>query len=68
MERVKVAKQIVSDMAHHINNPLQGAILALSCLRAKNDLSPEVNELVLIAETQVNRVAGLSAELLRRVV
>jgi hypothetical protein len=65
-ERAVAATEVVAAMAHHINNPLQGAILALFCAKAKPDLNPEVRELILIADSEVQRVAALSAELLRK--
>ncbi len=64
-ERAVAAAEVVAAMAHHINNPLQGAILALYCAKSKPDLSPEVRELILIVDSEVRRVAALSAELLR---
>jgi hypothetical protein len=65
-ERAIAAAQVVAAMAHHINNPLQGAMLALFCAKSKSDLSPDVRELILIADAELQRVAGLSAELLRK--
>jgi hypothetical protein len=65
-ERATAAAQIVASMAHHINNPLQGAILAIFYLRSKCELSADVSEMISTVETELRRVAGLSAELLRR--
>jgi signal transduction histidine kinase len=64
-QRTVAAAQVVSEMAHHINNPLQAAVLALFRIRSKDDLSPDVCEMVLLAERELQRVAALSAELLR---
>jgi len=65
-ERAVAAAEVVAAMAHHINNPLQGAMLALFCAKSKPDLDPELRKLILIADSEVQRVAALSAELLRK--
>ena len=56
---------MVASMAHHINNPLQGAIFALHHAKSQPELSPTVREMILLAEHELNRVAELSAELLQ---
>ena len=56
---------MVASMAHHINNPLQGAIFALHHAKSQPDPSPTVREMILLAEHELNRVAALSVELLQ---
>jgi His Kinase A (phosphoacceptor) domain. len=53
-------------MAHQINNPLQGAMLALFLLKSTAKLDPHSRELLLLLENQVNRVAEMSNGLLAR--
>lgn len=65
-ERDAASSRITSSMAHHINNPLQGAVLALYRLRTECDLNPDALELITILEAELRRVTLLSAELLRR--
>ena len=65
-ERATAAAQIVAAMAHHINNPLQAAMLALFCAQSKNHVRADVRELLSIAEIELQRVAALSAELIRK--
>ncbi len=65
-ERAVAASQVVAAMAHHINNPLQGAIGALYCLISQPDLPAQVRELILLADTEVRRVANLSGEVLQK--
>jgi hypothetical protein len=57
---------MLNDLAHQINNPLQGAMLALSCVNAGDELSAETRAMALIAENELKRVAALSAELIRK--
>jgi hypothetical protein len=64
--RALAAAHMVASMAHHINNPLQGAIFALHHAKSQRDLSPMVLDLIVVAEKEVLRVAALSAELLQR--
>ena len=62
-ERLAAASKMALEMAHHINNPLQAAVLIL--FQVKNsELSPKSRELVQALEVELNRVATLSAELL----
>ncbi len=65
-ERATAAAQILAAMAHHINNPLQGAMMALFCAQTKNGVKADVRELLSIAEVELQRVAALSAELLQK--
>lgn len=58
------AARIVSEMAHRINNPLQGALLALSTALHKGEIKPDTRQLICIAESELQRVRTLSAELL----
>jgi GAF domain-containing protein len=64
-ERKIAAAQVVSTVAHHINNPLQGVVLTLFYLKSKSDLSPDVRELISAADALLQRVMGLSEELIR---
>jgi signal transduction histidine kinase len=66
VERVAATSKITSEMAHHINNPLQGALLALFLLKSDEKLGPSSRGLLLLLETQVNRVAEMSNGLLAR--
>jgi signal transduction histidine kinase len=65
-ERAIAASQVVAAMAHHINNPLQGAIGALCCLNSLQDLGADARALILIVDSELRRVANLSRELLRK--
>jgi GAF domain-containing protein len=65
-QRALAAVHMVASMAHHINNPLQGAMFALHHAKSQADLNPTVREMILLAEHELNRVAELSAELLQR--
>ena len=65
-QRALAAVDMVSAMAHNINNPLQAAIFALHHAKSQNDLSPNVRKMILIAEKEIHRVAALSAELLQK--
>jgi hypothetical protein len=66
VERAKVAADVINTVAHEINNPLQALMLTISCLNASADLSPEVRAMGLIADKELQRVAALSAELIRK--
>ncbi len=57
---------VLNDLAHQINNPLQGAIFALTCASSGEELSPESRAMVLIAEQELQRVAALSGALIRK--
>lgn len=65
-QRALAAVDMVSAMAHSINNPLQAAIFALHHAKSQENLSPDVLQMILIAEKEMYRVARLSAELLRK--
>ena len=65
-ERGVVAARLVSAIAHEINNPLQGAILALSCAASSSGLSSEVRTMISTAEKEMHRVAALSSEIIRK--
>jgi len=60
------ATTLLNDLAHQINNPLQGAIFALTCASSDEDLSSESRAMVLVAEKELRRVAALSTELIRK--
>jgi len=64
-ERIAAASRIISEVAHHINNPLQGAIFALFKLNEDRDLSASAREMVSVLQLQLGRVVALSAELLK---
>jgi signal transduction histidine kinase len=64
-ERRAAALNMTAAMAHHINNPLQGAMFALFRLRSEGNLDETSLELLDIAETELARVAALSSDLLR---
>jgi len=63
-ERAAAASSIIAEMAHHINNPLQAAVLAIYRLKSEAELHPEARDLIVVLETQVNRVAKMSSGLL----
>lgn len=63
VERTSASAKMTNEMAHHINNPLQGAMLALFLLKNEK-LDPRARELLLLVEKQVNRVAEMSNGLL----
>jgi GAF domain len=65
-QRALAAVNMVSAMAHSINNPLQAALFALHHAKSQQELSPGVLEMILLAEQQMLRVAALSAELLQK--
>jgi signal transduction histidine kinase len=62
-ERHAAASRMALEMAHHINNPLQAAVLMVFQLKT-SDLGHNSRELVQVLEGELNRVATLSAELL----
>jgi signal transduction histidine kinase len=63
-ERAAAASSMITEMAHHINNPLQAAVLAIYRLKSESALHPEARDLVTVLETQLNRVAEMSSGLL----
>ena len=63
-ERVSAAISMTSEMAHHINNPLQAAMLLLFRLKSENVLSDAALDLLTRLEIEVDRVAKLSAEII----
>jgi nitrogen-specific signal transduction histidine kinase len=65
-ERAAAAAQVVAAMAHDINNPLQGATLAVFCAQSRSGLKADVRELLWFAEAELQRVAALSAELITK--
>jgi hypothetical protein len=64
-ERAAAAKQAIDHMAHAINNPLQGAMLALSYASWMQELPPAVGKALSLADHELRRVAALSTELIR---
>jgi hypothetical protein len=64
-ERVSAAVSMTSAMAHHVNNPLQAAMLLLFRLKEEGNLSPKGAELVTALTDEIDRVAAVSSELLR---
>jgi signal transduction histidine kinase len=67
-ERAIATVEVVAAMAHCINNPLQGAILALYNARSTHDPSPGVREMILMAERELERVVALSADVIRKAI
>jgi signal transduction histidine kinase len=65
-ERAAVSAYMVSQMAHHLNNPLQGAILALYSAQS-GEMSPRVREMISLAEKELVRVTELSAAMLQQI-
>jgi hypothetical protein len=64
-ERIDASLRMSASMAHHINNPLQGALLALYRLRNECDLSAKALEVVTVLEKEMYRVTQLSSEILQ---
>lgn len=65
-QRSLASARVVSDMAHHINNPLQGAMLALYNAQSAGEMSADVRKMLLIAENELQRATSLSAALLQK--
>jgi hypothetical protein len=65
-ERVAATSKVLNKLAHDINNPLQGAIFALTCASSGAELSAESRAMVLMAEKELQRVVTLSGELIRK--
>src|SRR6478672_5359945 len=51
-ERAAAASSMITEMAHHINNPLQAAVLAIYRLKSEAQLDPQAHDLVAVLETQ----------------
>jgi hypothetical protein len=66
VERTTATVHMVSVMAHCINNPLQGAILALHLAKSHSSLDPDLRKLILTAEGELQRVVALSADVLQK--
>ena len=64
-ERAIASARVVSTVAHHINNPLQGVVLTLFYLKSQSNLSPDLRELILAADALLQRMIGLSDDLIR---
>jgi signal transduction histidine kinase len=64
-ERAIASARVVSTVAHHINNPLQGVVLTLFYLKSQSNLSPDLRELISSADALLQRVIGLSDDLIR---
>jgi hypothetical protein len=64
-EQLSGAAKVLNAVAHRINNPLQSAMLAISCALSGKGLSQEARTMITIAEKELQRVAELSAELMR---
>jgi hypothetical protein len=64
-ERAAAITEVVSEMAHQINNPLQGAMFAIYSARLLDDQGQGVRSMILLAEQELKRVATLSAALLQ---
>ncbi len=58
--------QIASELAHRINNPLQGAMLAVDCAKFGLEIGSQARSMLETAETELARVASLSAELVHQ--
>jgi len=52
-------------MAHHINNPLQAAVLVLSVLKSTDGLGTEAAEMIATLDRELQRVVALSSALLQ---
>jgi len=63
-ERVSAAINMTSAMAHHINNPLQAAMLLLFRLKNENTLTGPALDLLARLEIEVDRAAKLSSEII----
>lgn len=63
-ERVSAAISLTSEMAHHVNNPLQAAMLLLFRLKNENVLNDAAMDLLARLEIELERVAKLSAEII----
>ena len=63
-ERVSAAISLTSAMAHHVNNPLQAAMLLLFRLKNENIPTDAAMDLLARLETELDRVAKLSAEII----
>ena len=61
--RAAAAAKMASEMAHHINNPLQGSLLLVYRLM-NSDLAPATRDLVRGLEIELSRIAKLSADFL----
>jgi len=64
-ERALAAAQTVTSMAHHINNPLQAAVLVLSVLKSTDGLGTEAAEMIATLDRELQRVVALSSALLQ---
>ena len=58
---------LILQMAHHINNPLQGAILALYSAQSAGEMSPQVRAMIDLAERELLRMTELSASMLQQI-
>jgi signal transduction histidine kinase len=63
-EHVAASTHVVSEMTHHINNPLQAAILALYVAQSLDEKNPDVEEMIKVAQRELRRVVELSSSLL----
>jgi GAF domain-containing protein len=63
-ERVSAAISLTTAMAHHVNNPLQAAMLLLFRLKEEGGLSATGAGLLAVLEAEIDRVAAVSCELL----
>ncbi len=64
-ERVSAAVTMIEAIAHHINNPLQAAMLLVFRLKREGGLSVKGAELLAALAVEIDRVAAFSSELLR---
>ena len=64
-ERSAAASSLMSSLAHHINNPLQAALLTTFLLKEQGRLVPDDLELLSVLESELRRIAAISAELIR---
>ncbi|HWR14789.1 MAG TPA: GAF domain-containing protein [Terriglobales bacterium] len=65
-EKISAAINVTKAMAHHINNPLQEALLSLFRLKNEGDFSTNGTELLGVLEGEIKRVASASSDALRR--
>ena len=65
-QRTIAVAQVLNEVAHQVNNPLQAAMLAISLASASPELTPQTRAIVATADRELKRVAELSATMLRK--
>jgi PAS domain S-box-containing protein len=59
VEKMAVAGQLATSLAHEINNPLSAVMNVLYLLTGRSDLDPEAASLISTANNQIERVARI---------